>query len=163
MELGLICDSFCSFRNQGVFPNLIGNKNLNDISFYLVLRSYSSYQHSRTFLCDLFIPKCDPESNKFIPPCREICHDYFNGCGHIGRKWSYLPSSGGAVHCLDKKVTCSLPGLLTDGKYSIRRSYSIEYFCNDGFTMEGNNTIFCMYNGKWSSERPVCFPNPTST
>ena len=156
LRLGLKGDSFCSFRENGAFPNLIGDNNLNEISFDLILRSYSCYQHS--FLCDLFVSKCDPESNDIIPPCREMCHEYLNGCGHIARNFTYfncdyLPVSKGVIPCLDENVACSFPGFLTDGKYFIRRkstqrNYSIEFFGNEGFTMEGNSTILCMPNGK---------------
>ena len=166
LELDLTGDSSCSSRNHGTFPNLIGDKNLNDFPFNLFLASYTCYQHSRTFLCNLLVPKCDPESNEIIPPCREMCHEYLNGCGHIARNFTYfncdyLPASNGVIPCQDEKVTCSFPGFVTNSYYfmrrkSSRRNYSIEYHCNDGFTMKGNSKIVCMYNGEWSSVKPVC-------
>ena len=34
---------------------------------------------------------------------------------------------------------------------------TIDYFCNKGFHMEGNKSVFCTYTGEWS-ESPKCLP-----
>ena len=177
-QLDVAHDSVCSYSEYRVFPNLIGGENTDGIPLNLMLRSSECYQHSRRFLCDLYILRCDPKSNEVIPPCREMCHDYLHGCSHISqREWKYincdyLPSTNDAIHCLDEKVLCPDPSEMHDVRvtvsntkqrnYSAEYSYSAEYRCATYFIsqiklrMTGNRTIYCMYNGKWSSKQPVC-------
>ena len=42
--------------------------------------------------------------------------------------------------------------------YKTQRTYTAEFSCNDGFRLEGNNTISCLYSGEWSSKLPSCLP-----
>ena len=167
------------YSRYSVFPNLLGDENSNGISVDLMLTSNACYQHSRSFVCDLFIPKC--QSNRIIPPCREMCHEYLDGCGHYLIQYmytfgdrsrelfdcDYLPSTNGPIPCFDIPLQCSGPSRLNDGifflNYTNKRNHSVEYSCNEGFTIEGNSTMYCMYNGKWSSEVPVRLPSPKSS
>ena len=171
-QLDVAHHSVCSYSEYGVFPNLIGSINKNGIPLDLMLRSSECYQHSRRFLCDLYILRCDPKTNDVIPPCREMCHDYLHGCSHIAqREWKYincdyLPSTNDAIHCLDKKVLCPDPPAMEEGGVTVsdtkQRNYSAEYKCKKLFySVTGNSTIYCLYNGSWSSEPPVCDITPT--
>ena len=146
--------------NYGTFPSVLGNENLYVFARNLGQESFPCHQHSRTFLCNLYILHCDPESKELTPPCREMCHDYMSACGHYAMtEWKYvncdyLPSLNGVLPCLDKKVKCyDSPPIIANGKVlindSTQRNYSAEYSCNEGFSMEGNSTIFCMYSGEW--------------
>ena len=167
LNLDLTRDSICyDYAKYGVSPS----ESLNDFSKYLWFRSYECHQHSTSFLCNLYILHCDPESNEIIPPCREMCHDYIKACGHYALmvlrdiNCDYLPSLDGVLPCFYRKVYClHYPPRLTDGKYLIndttQRNYSAEYSCNEGFLMEGRSTIFFMYNGEWSPQVPVCLAN----
>ena len=161
-ELEPIHTSLCSQSDNGVFPNLFGGKR-NDISFNVMLASEACYQHSNIFLCDLYIPRCDPKSNEVIPPCREMCHDYLNGCDHIAMEelkhmnCNYLPSSNGSIPCVDWKVSCSDPPTVAYSTVVLTgwRNYTAEYSCNEGYSLDGKRAIFCMYNGRWS-KHPFC-------
>ena len=39
------------------------------------------------FICSLYLPKC--ESNKVLPPCRELCEESRNGCNPLMEKYSF--------------------------------------------------------------------------
>ena len=70
----------------------------------------SCYQHRVEFLCYMFVSKCDPNSKRIIPPCREMCHDYKNGC-YQGAPFDcdYLPPLVGDVPCFYEPVWCKDP------------------------------------------------------
>ena len=34
----------------------------------------------------------------------------------------------------------------------------MDYFCDDGFTLEGNAEVTCQSNGEWSGSPPTCLP-----
>ena len=40
------------------------------------------YQNIREFFCHVQVPKCDPLLKQVIHPCREMCYDAQNACGH---------------------------------------------------------------------------------
>ena len=71
----------------------------------------------------------------------------------------YLPSVTGSIPCFYKPVSCGDPPNITNAMAINGSSYapsSTEYFCQDEtFTMVGNKTIQCLYNGTWS-ELPKC-------
>ena len=63
-----------------------------------------------SFLCKIFLPKCLPEENRIILPCREDCKFYLQGCSHevIGTAFvncDYLPPCKGRN---------SVSGIITD-------------------------------------------------
>ena len=41
------------------------------------------YSHVYLFACLLVAAKCDPVLNVIVPPCRQMCMDYVQGCGHL--------------------------------------------------------------------------------
>ena len=171
-DLGLTGDAICPLMEQGVFPNLLGGENKKDISLDAILASQTCYQYSRRFLCYLFIPHCSKTRNIICPPCREVCYRYMNGCRHLNYllhmyiNCDYLPSSNGDIYCIDDTSDCFEPPRLAHGTLFInetrQRKHLAEYSCDDGFSMEGNSTIFCMYNGRWSSKPPTCLPSLTA-
>ena len=71
----------------------------------------------------------------------------------------YLPSLGGDIPCFYKPVTCrSPPSVKNAAVQSISVNYNnysvldtIDYSCNEGFKIEGNKKISCMYSGEWST------------
>ena len=152
-----------SYVQYAVFPNLMG-QNIEEISFLPLM--FECYQHAVELMCNMYMLKCDPESKKITPPCREMCEDYLKGCDSAVRNYmecSYLPSSNGNIPCLNRNVVCSSPHpIVQNGNVSIKwmaeRTYTAEFSCNAGFVLEGNSTIVCMYSGEWSSKPPVCLP-----
>ena len=80
----------------------------------------------------------------------------------------YLPSLNGDIPCLYKPVICKLPPLVKNATLLSRKlakniTYSafdrIQYSCNEGFMMQGNKSVTCMYNGQWSAP-PTCVLKP---
>ncbi|XP_076336929.1 protein lev-9-like isoform X2 [Tachypleus tridentatus] len=60
------------------------------------------------------------------------------------------------VNCGDQ---CGPPPDITNGykKGSVYQfPANVAYFCNMGYKLEGIATVYCLPNGKWSNEAPVC-------
>ncbi|XP_056129305.1 sushi, von Willebrand factor type A, EGF and pentraxin domain-containing protein 1 isoform X2 [Lampris incognitus] len=62
-----------------------------------------------------------------------------------------------------KPITCSKPAEVNNGRntwdnQSTTVAYDeiIEYFCNEGYTLTGNNSIKCSENGRYDSLPPEC-------
>ena len=137
----------CSkFYSHSAIPNLIGHqtkgtarsklKGVNRIlKLFTQLWDFNCYQHLQEFLCYVFTPKCDPDTERMVPPCRESCLDFLNGCAayilsvspklkmlildtyanvsssdvYNAVNCSYLPPANGSIPCFYKNVTCSVP------------------------------------------------------
>ena len=129
-------DSICyNYIRYAVFPNLLG-QNIEEIFLsFLLGNSFQCYQHAMELLCNIYMPKCDPESKEIIPPCREMCQDYFNACDSSDQDYincSYLPSSNESLPCNDQTVTCSSPyPTVQDGtvsvNYTTERTYTAKF------------------------------------
>ena len=84
--------------------------------------------------------------------------------------YGYLPSLGGDTPCLFKAVTCgSPPSVQNAATMNISMNYknysvldTMSYSCREGFQMEGNKKISCMYSWEWSTP-PKCTLNTSST
>ena len=163
-------DSICyQYYRYGVLPNLLGEENLRDLLF-LLRNNFQCYQHAIELLCHLYIPQCRwgyPKQR--IHPCREMCNDYLRVCGNdaIDMNCDYLPSLNDGILCYDERVFCHPPLTVTNAAAFMgpnkKRIQTIKYSCNEGFTLEGNSTIICLYTGEWSSEPPVCLAETTVT
>ena len=77
------------YLQYGVLFNLMGMTYQGDFGkinrfTYLDLLRYMPhcYQHLHEFLCDVVVPKCDPELKQVIPPCKEMCQDANNARIH---------------------------------------------------------------------------------
>ncbi|KAI5629830.1 sushi, von Willebrand factor type A, EGF and pentraxin domain-containing protein 1 isoform X1 [Silurus asotus] len=56
---------------------------------------------------------------------------------------------------------CEKPEGLLNGKVQEQSLVSwkaLEFFCNKGYTLQGESLIVCMGNGSWSSPFPICTP-----
>ena len=99
------------------------------------------YQHLPEFLCYVFTPKCDPNKRRMVPPCRESCLDFLNGCVmhplHVSPELrfimadfveelpsrdvynsincSYLPPANENTPCFYKPVFCPPPPTIKNG------------------------------------------------
>ena len=134
-------------------PNLLGYEMLMKFSLYesaeILISASSCFQHNTEFLCYLFIPKCDPETNQIIPPCKQMCCGY-SACSPKLGKWkhincNYLPSFHEEIPCFYKPVRCKKPPKVKNSTvvtyFTLRGKYlwhhKAEYSCNQGFKMEG--------------------------
>ena len=70
---------------------------------------------------------------------------------------AYLPSHNGPIPCFYKPVICeyapNVPNATMTNGSNPNGIYvamsQVKYKCFDGFIMEGNNTVTCLYNGRW--------------
>ena len=158
---GHTCQPYVQF---GAFPDLFGVG--QQFTYFGPEFSCSKlFQYSYEFFCSIFILKCDPELEQIIPPCKEMCDGYLDAC-HSELPNSryidcnYLPSVKEDFPCLYKPIVCrERPHTVTNAKiisdFTIVGNYFfpgiVEYSCKKGFKMEGNKTISCTYDGRWST------------
>ena len=188
----------CSdYYTLATFPNLIGHQNSRDAyKSHAMLDGFlrlvdpenpklNCYQHFHELMCHIFTPRCDPQTEQMVPPCREAFLDFLAGCttrllsslpeiGLVlgknltgiskvdllkGVNFSYLPPANGSIPCLYRPVTCPAPPAVHNGflvnSVNATRPYPLgseqEYVCWNGDQMTGNNSVTCLYSGKWSS------------
>ena len=144
------CSKFYSYVTM---PNRIGHQTKRKAthdhkSVYRILKlvniqflDYNCYQYLHEILCYVFTPKCDPNTERMVPPCRESCFDFLNGCvsdvlslsprlqmlipdlvGNFTQSdifnavnCNYLPSVNGSIPCFYKPVTCPAPPAVKNG------------------------------------------------
>ena len=74
----------------------------------------------------------------------------------------YLPSFNGDGSCFYRHVQCHDIPKVKFASLFINRTEDketvLQYSCNEGFTLVGNNTMTCI-NGSWSKTPPQCKPN----
>ena len=166
---GFFGSGVCSkFYKETSLPNFIGDESIYPYKEYFRHGIYSEavsywertcYQHMRKAACYVFIPKCDPVSQKVMHPCSEMCWDLIKGCwqefldvivrlGALSRlgnyeKFSpladkqtvincdYLPSHYGSVPCFYKPVTCDSPPDVTNGTTILNSSQKDVYHLPD--------------------------------
>ena len=138
----------CSkFYSHTTIPNLVGHQKRSDTahaSVYRILKLVNlhnikspCYQHLHEFLCNVFTPKCDIFTERMVPPCRESCLDFLNGCvTHVlsispklrsimphlkssdiynSINCNYLPPASGSTPCFYKPVYCAAPPTINNG------------------------------------------------
>ena len=169
------CAKFYPFAS---FPNLLGEQEQEAIdtagslySFLFKQMPGDCYKFLLEMLCYIFGPKCDITRRVTMPPCRENCWDFVNGCLGLVQKIAhksdlkiflncdYLPTVGSDIKCFYKAVTCEAPpkiphgkiedGVISNGTYPLHSQLNIKCV-NDTFVMKGNRTITCQYTGLWS-------------
>uniref|UniRef100_A0A8D0GC18 Sushi, von Willebrand factor type A, EGF and pentraxin domain containing 1 n=1 Tax=Sphenodon punctatus TaxID=8508 RepID=A0A8D0GC18_SPHPU len=81
-------------------------------------------------------------------PSRRICH--------VNKKWSPF-----APTCV--KTTCEDPDFMVNGKAIYENNTvgsRVVYYCDRGYSLEGEPLAECTGNGTWSHPIPLCKPNP---
>ena len=181
-KLSVNCSRFHSLVS---LPNLLGESTnrapywfehffgtLNQISF-----PTDCYVHLEEFVCNIYFPQCDAQSQSIIVPCREMFEDLEMGCviGSLVVEIltattlgtydnNYFPPRDGNISCFYKPVVCGPPPNATDilivGGLNDSGIYyggaELQYACTDeSMITSGNSTVTCLYNGRWSS-LPVC-------
>ena len=83
------CQNYCVHI---IFPNMFGNqysrgarKDYNQLDRLLRMvdpdyPQFSCYKHFHEFMCYVLTPRCDPQTKQMVPPCREACEDFLEGC-----------------------------------------------------------------------------------
>ena len=70
------------------FPNPLGNTNLGEANVEMNSLMNIGLEHVdekclsklKPFLCDIILPRCLPEKNEILPPCRDTCESLLNDC-----------------------------------------------------------------------------------
>ena len=168
-------DTCYRYLQYGILPNLLGKQdNWTDKWASEELKRYkykqSCYQHEIELLCYLGAPKRVPDSKQIIHPCREMCHDYMRGCNFHKGYWKiincdYLPSLSGDIPCFYEPIWCNKPPTVNNAEvrifYSKKGEHSLpntaQYYCSEGFKLDGNKSVICMRSGQWSIPFQ-CFP-----
>ena len=103
---------FAAIPNQ--FGDITLNRAVSRMNTYLrrspsELPSEECLEKLESFICEIFLPKCLPEENRIILPCRDHCKFYLDGCLNFGGdnfiNRDYLPPCDGRN---------SVSGIITD-------------------------------------------------
>ncbi|XP_035857848.1 complement decay-accelerating factor isoform X3 [Sander lucioperca] len=95
-----------------------------------------------------------------------VCDKGFKLSGSSFKK-CYPYGWSGKASC--KIVTCAKPGEVANGRSSWdsqdhpKYGESIQYVCNNGYTLIGNDSIVCRETGRYDSQPPACEEASTST
>ncbi|XP_043917346.1 atrial natriuretic peptide-converting enzyme isoform X2 [Protopterus annectens] len=83
--------------NYTTFPNYLGHRTQKEASLswesslFPALVQTNCYKYLMFFACTILVPKCDPEKNQQIPPCRSLCEHSKERCesvlGVVGLQW----------------------------------------------------------------------------
>ena len=147
---------------------------------FLGEEAFDCYQHFEETACYLFLPRCNATSNSFIVPCRETYEELREEClGGIQfssipenvlsaflstYNYEYLPSRYGPIQCYYEEVMCESPPNVTDAEIVVGLNENgtyvggseVQFLCtDDSKEIIGNNTVRCLYSGKWSAA-PTC-------
>ncbi len=161
-------------------PNLIGTRRYSRAALnFAALEPFVSsgcHQHFEEFLCRTVLPESTKEG--YVAPCKAMCEEIlsFSPCTdvyqagvviRVPREYFNLfgilfcmefPTS---ADCFFKKVRCKQPPKVAHSKKkhdllsTASFASTLEYTCEKDYEIEGNDTIFCQYSGKWS-DPPVC-------
>ncbi|XP_059845127.1 atrial natriuretic peptide-converting enzyme isoform X2 [Hypanus sabinus] len=81
--------------NTTIYPNFLGHMEQKIASSSWMSDRFSAlfwttcYKYSIFFLCTIFFPKCDPETNQPVPPCRSLCEESKDHCELAMRTFGY--------------------------------------------------------------------------
>uniref|UniRef100_A0A8C9WFE7 Corin, serine peptidase n=1 Tax=Scleropages formosus TaxID=113540 RepID=A0A8C9WFE7_SCLFO len=105
--------------NTTHFPNYLGHQSQKEASIswesslFPALVQTNCYKYLMFFACTVLVPKCDPESQWKVPPCRSLCRNAKERCefvlGIVGLQWpedtdcTQFPEEG------QENSTCLLP------------------------------------------------------
>ena len=82
----------------------------------------------------------------------------------------YMPSLEGDIPCFYKPVTCKSPPTVKNATmFNVSMTYNnysvldeVDYSCNEGFEINGNMKISCMYSGEWSTAPKCSLPSKST-
>ncbi|XP_035375850.1 sushi, von Willebrand factor type A, EGF and pentraxin domain-containing protein 1 isoform X3 [Electrophorus electricus] len=103
------------------------------------MSSGESYQSNVTYVCK--------SGRKLIGPQNLTCQ--------VNGTWSLpAPTCEAPESCV--KSDKLLNGMVQE--HSLANGSALEFFCDKGYTLQGESLVLCMGNGSWSSSFPVCTP-----
>uniref|UniRef100_A0A7M4ET47 Corin, serine peptidase n=1 Tax=Crocodylus porosus TaxID=8502 RepID=A0A7M4ET47_CROPO len=83
--------------NYTSYPNYLGHRTQKEASIswesslFPALVQTNCYKYLMFFACTILVPKCDPQTNQRIPPCRALCDHSKERCesvlGIVGLQW----------------------------------------------------------------------------
>ncbi|XP_074807560.1 atrial natriuretic peptide-converting enzyme isoform X6 [Natator depressus] len=83
--------------NYTNYPNYLGHRTQKEASIswesslFPALVQTNCYKYLMFFACTILVPKCDPQTNQRIPPCRVLCEHSKERCesvlGIVGLQW----------------------------------------------------------------------------
>ncbi|XP_065454190.1 atrial natriuretic peptide-converting enzyme isoform X19 [Chrysemys picta bellii] len=83
--------------NYTNYPNYLGHRTQKEASIswesslFPALVQTNCYKYLMFFACTILVPKCDPQTNQRIPPCRTLCEHSKERCesvlGIVGLQW----------------------------------------------------------------------------
>ncbi|KAJ6668564.1 hypothetical protein lerEdw1_012046 [Lerista edwardsae] len=83
--------------NYTNYPNYLGHRTQKEASIswesslFPALVQTNCYKYLMFFACTILVPKCDPQTNHRIPPCRALCEQAKERCesvlGIVGLQW----------------------------------------------------------------------------
>ncbi|XP_015268246.1 PREDICTED: atrial natriuretic peptide-converting enzyme [Gekko japonicus] len=83
--------------NYTNFPNYLGHRTQKEASIswesslFPALVQTNCYKYLMFFACTILVPKCNPQTNQRIPPCRALCEQSKERCesvlGIVGLQW----------------------------------------------------------------------------
>ncbi|XP_069487814.1 atrial natriuretic peptide-converting enzyme isoform X3 [Ambystoma mexicanum] len=83
--------------NSTNFPNYLGHRTQKEASIswesslFPALVQTNCYKYLMFFACTILVPKCEPDTNQRIPPCRSLCEHSKERCesvlGIVGLQW----------------------------------------------------------------------------
>ena len=126
-------------------------------------------------LCLVALPKCLPEQNEIVLPCREYCESLLHNClkmdplAQLAEEFlvncKYLPPLKDNGHCLMKDEVCGPPpkpdhGYIMGGNIPYgREGQVVQYKCDIMYwRMEGSPNSICQASGEWT-DPPTCSNN----
>ena len=170
------------YSNFATFPNVFGDysqirasSTFDSLFGILDKMDTPCYRYLEEALCIVIFPPClnisvsakgEHRTGTIQAMCREMCQDFGTSCGvHMGEAFSnilyceYFHYKEHSNTCFYQEVFCDKPDLITNGGYNIihgNASFSatttIEYLCNEGYTLEGAQNSTCLLSGDWSSK-----------
>ncbi|XP_051780802.1 zona pellucida sperm-binding protein 3 receptor-like isoform X2 [Erpetoichthys calabaricus] len=100
-----------------------------------------------------------PVGTTFGNVVHAVCNEGYNLIGSVTRecqangKWSDAEPYCEEIHCPLVPVE---NGRISAGFGSSGYRSVVTFACNDGYMLEGSDTIMCQENGQWSSKPPTC-------
>ncbi|XP_075423072.1 atrial natriuretic peptide-converting enzyme [Ascaphus truei] len=87
--------------NYTHFPNYLGHRTQKEASIswesslFPALVQTNCYKYLMFFACTILVPKCEPQTNRHVPPCRSLCEHSKERCesvlGIVGLQWPEDP------------------------------------------------------------------------
>lgn len=166
-EVQNVCSAFYS---HFAIPNYLGYDK-EDTSMVMTttakaLHNTKCYQHLYELACRAFLPNCNVNNTLALPPCRQMCLDWQEGCasqlhGAFSTECTTFPNTTNSEVCVYKTANCLDSAIPEHGtamyKLDLKAAMDkVTYSCNEPYTLVGDNSRTCLYGGHWNGTIPEC-------